>query len=187
MSNNQHALQPANYDDLCALPENRVGELIAGTLYSQPRPAPRHALAASRLGSTVLERFDPKGKSDNGWWILDEPECHLKDDIVVPDIAGWRRERMPALPDTAFFTLAPDWVCEVLSPSTAAHDRVLKQSVYAVNGVPYMWFIDPVLHMLEAYELNDHQWTLIAALENDDEVAVAPFTEKPFNLSDLWE
>ena len=187
MSNNQHALQAANYEDLCALPENRVGEIIAGTLYSQPRPAPRHALAALRLGATVLERFDPKGKSDIGWWILGEPECHLKDDIVVPDVAGWRRERMSALPDTAFFALAPDWVCEVLSPSTAAHDRVLKQSVYAGNGVPYMWFVDPLLRMLEAYELNDHQWTLIAALENDDEVAVAPFAEKPFNLSDLWE
>ncbi len=115
--------KPASYADLEALPETVVGELIAGELYVSPRPAVLHAVASSRLGALLSSRFDIGDAGPGGWFILDEPELHLGGDAVVPDLAGWRRERLPALPRTAAFTLAPDWVCEVLSPSTETLER----------------------------------------------------------------
>ncbi|MDR2154115.1 MAG: Uma2 family endonuclease, partial [Burkholderiaceae bacterium] len=116
-------LKPATYEDLCALPPNRVGEIVRGVLYSHPRPASRHARSSSVLGGKLYPRFDEGDGGPGGWWILDEPELHLGDDVLVPDLGGWRRERMPVFPDVAWFDLAPDWICEVLSPSTARLDR----------------------------------------------------------------
>ena len=122
----------ATYEDLLDLPENLVSEIIHGQLITQPRPAPKHIVASSALGDELVGPFQ-KGRGDGpgGWWILDEPELHLGPHILVPDLAGWRRERLPAMPDTAFFTLPPDWVCEVLSPGTARIDRADKMPIYA--------------------------------------------------------
>ncbi|GAB6043198.1 hypothetical protein JCM17961_38760 [Endothiovibrio diazotrophicus] len=121
-----------------------------------------------------------------GWWIFDEPELHLGSHVLVPDLGGWRRERMPRLPDTAWFELPPDWVCEVLSPSTARVDRVEKLPIYAANGVAHVWLIDPELRTLEAYENRDGHWLLLAAFENDNPVAVAPFDAVTIDLGVLW-
>jgi hypothetical protein len=132
---NEPARHIARYEDILALPENLVGEIIAGELHTHPRPAPRHTRAYSALGYSIGGPFDGGIGGPGGWWILDEPEIHLSEHVLVPDIAGWRRERMPELPETAWFELAPDWVCEILSPSTARTDRALKMPIYAAEGV----------------------------------------------------
>jgi Uma2 family endonuclease len=124
----------ATYEDLLQVPEHLVAEIIHGQLVTHPRPAPRHARASSSLGDELVSPFDKGRGGPGGWWILDEPELHLGAHVLVPDLAGWRRERMRSLPDTAWFELAPDWVCEVLSPGTARLDRVEKLPIYAARS-----------------------------------------------------
>ena len=130
-STTEQPMKRATYEDVLNAPENKVAEILDGELFLSPRPAPRHAAAASSLGGRVGGPFDGGIGGPGGWWILDEPELHFGEHVLVPDLAGWRRERMPAIPDVAFFTLAPDWVCEVLSPSTARIDRGEKLPIYA--------------------------------------------------------
>ena len=176
----------ATYRDVIDAPAHMVAEVIGGTLYTQPRPAAPHARASSVLGGKIGDPFDFGEGGPGGWWIIDEPELHLGEDIVVPDLAGWRRERMPDFPDTAFFTLAPDWVCEVLSPSTRDLDRHGKRPVYAREGVGYLWFVDPAACDLEAFELRDGEWVLVATARNDDPVSIPPFEAITFPLDALW-
>lgn len=180
------ALKPACYEDLFDLPENLVGEIIAGRLITHPRPAPRHARAYSSLGFALGSPYDQGIAGPGGWWILDEPELHLDRDILVPDLAGWRRERMPRLPDTAWFELPPDWVCEILSPSTARMDRVEKLPIYARHGVRHAWLVDPDLRTLEIFENRDGKWLLLTVLENNADVCQPPFDATSFSLSALW-
>lgn len=177
----------AVYEDLFDLPENMVGEILNGELHTHPRPAPRHARAYSSLGYVVGGPFDFGSGGPGGWWILDEPELHLGGDILVPDLAGWRRERLPKLPETAWFELAPDWVCEILSPSTARVDRAIKRPIYAREGIPFLWLIDPDVRTLEVYQLGETgQWLLLATLQENDSVAQPPFAAVPFALDRLW-
>jgi Uma2 family endonuclease len=175
------------YDDIIALPENLVGEILNGELHTHPRPAPRHAQAYSALGGRLWNSFGRSSDGPSGWWILDEPELHLGRDIIVPDIAGWRRERMPELPDTAWFELAPDWACEILSPATAALDRTVKMSIYARERISHLWLVDPDARTLEVYQLNDAgQWLLLGTLKENDPVQQPPFDAVSFSLGDLW-
>jgi len=184
---NEPAKRNATYEDLLALPENLVGEILFGQLHTHPRPAPKHARAYSSLGGNLGGAYDWGKGGPGGWWILDEPEVHLGDDVIVPDIAGWRRERMPALPETAWFELAPDWACEILSPSTARTDRALKMSIYAREGVPHLWLVDPDARTLEVYRLQDDgHWLLLATLKEDDPVKQPPFDAITFALGSLW-
>lgn len=176
----------ATYEDLFDLPKNLVGEIVNGRLVTHPRPAPKHARAYSILGGRIIGPYDEGTDGPGGWWILDEPEIHLDGDILVPDIAGWRRERMPKLPETAWFDLAPDWLCEILSPSTVRVDRVEKLPIYARWGVQHVWLVDPDLRTLEAYENVDGRWLLIATLKDDDAVSLAPFDAISFSLGGLW-
>ncbi len=176
----------ATYDDLYALPANRVGEIVHGVLHSHPRPAPRHSRSASILGGNLVSPFDIGRDGPGGWWILDEPECHLGAHVLVPDLAGWRRERMPALPETAWFELTPDWVCEILSPGTARLDRVQKMPIYAVAGVEHLWLVDPDLRTLEAYRREGNSWLLLGGHADQDVVRVAPFDAIELELRLLW-
>jgi Uma2 family endonuclease len=180
------AARPASYDDLLQVPEHLVAEIIHGVLHTHPRPAPKHALSAAAIGGKLFDPFGTGRSGPGGWWILDEPELHLGAHVIVPDLAGWRRERMPALPDTAWFELAPDWICEVLSPSTAKTDRTLKMPLYAQHGVAHLWLIDPLLRTLEAYLLAEGHWTLDVTLKDDDPVRLDPFAAIEFPLGDLW-
>ncbi len=182
----QAAEKFATYDDLFALPDNLVGEIIHGQLHTSPRPAPRHAVAASAMIGGLFDPYHRGSRGPGGWWILVEPELHLNMNILVPNLAGWRRERMPNLPDTAFFELPPDWVCEILSPSTAQLDRTQKMPIYAEFGVQHLWLIDPDIKTLEAYELREGKWTLLETLGGDKAVSVAPFDATEFPLSSLW-
>ena len=176
----------ATYQDVLDAPENRVAEIIDGTLHTHPRPAPPHAVARSSLGSDLLTTFQFGRGGLGGWWIIFEPEVHLGKDILVPDLAGWRRERMAELPDTAYFTLAPDWVCGVLSASTRKLDLHEKRPVYAREGIPHLWLVDPTDRTLEAFGLHDGQWLLIASAKDDDPVSIRPFDAITFSLGDLW-
>lgn len=176
----------ATYENLFDLPENIVGEIVSGRLVTHPRPAPKHAVAYSILGYELQGPFDRGRNGPGGWWILDEPEIHIEGDILVPDIAGWRRERMPKLPETAWFDLAPDWLCEILSPSTARVDRIEKLPIYARWGVKNIWLVDPDLRTLEAYENVGGRWLLVATLKDDDAVSLPPFDAISFSLSGLW-
>lgn len=179
-------LNPATYADLFNLPENVIGEIVNGRLITQPRPAPKHARAYSSLGAELTGSFDFGRNGPGGWWILDEPELHLGYDILVPDIAGWRRDRMPTLPETAFFELPPDWICEILSPATARVDRVEKLPIYAANGVKHAWLVDPDLRTLEVFENQSGKWLLLTVLEHNAAVAQAPFDAVSFDLGALW-
>jgi Uma2 family endonuclease len=186
---NQHAptvRRPATYQDVLDSPQNMVAELIEGALHLQPRPASRHARASSVLGVEVGGPFDKGRDGPGGWWILDEPELHLGDNVLVPDLAGWRRERMPVFPDAAWFEIAPDWACEVLSPGTRRIDLTDKRRLYAAAGIGHLWLVDPIARTLEAFALHDGAWTLIAALKDAEEVCVAPFDAIDFPLSALW-
>ena len=176
----------ATYQDVLDAPPYKVAEVVDGTLYIFDRPAAPHALAASVLGGIISPPFYHGRGGPGGWWIIDEPQLHLGEDIVVPDLAGWRRERMPVYPDTAYFTLAPDWVCEVLSPSTRKLDLGGKSAVYARAGVGYLWFVDPIARSLEANVLRDGKWVEIATLHNDATVSLPLFEAISFNLGDLW-
>lgn len=177
---------PATYQDVLDAPENMIAEIIYGQLSVHPRPVFQHARAASALGSKIGGPFDYDDGGPGGWVILDEPERHLDGNVVVPDLAGWRRERMPQMPEVAKTSLASDWVCEVLSPSTMRHDRVEKRQIYADAGVEYLWHIDPAAKTLEAYELREDSWLLTHVRSEDDTCDVPPFEVAPFNLGVLW-
>ena len=176
----------ATYQDVLDAPRQMVAEVVAGTLHTHPRPAMRHAWASSILGGELVAPFGRGRGGPGGWWIVDEPELHLGDDIVVPDLAGWRRETMPESPDAAYCSIAPDWACEVLSPSTRRIDMNEKRTIYAREGVSHLWFVDPVSKTLEAFELRDGLWVLLVTLADDAPVSLPPFEAVSFPLDALW-
>ena len=176
----------ATYQDVLDAPPHMVAEIVDGTLYTHPRSRVSHAIASTGLVGIISQTFQYGRGGPGGWWILFEPELHLDDDVVVPDIAGWRRERMPELPTGAYITLAPDWVCEVLSPSTRTLDLGGKRAVYARERVSYLWLVDPDARSLEAFALRNSEWTSIDTLFDDARVSLPPFEAISFNLSDLW-
>jgi len=181
-------VKPSPYQQLLDLPEHVTGEILDGQLYTQPRPAGRHAVVATGLNFDLAGAFNFGRGGPGGWWILPEPEVHFIRDtqVAVPDLAGWRRERMPTVPEDHRFEVVPDWLCEILSPSTAKKDRAIKLPIYARFGVAYVWLVDPAAHLLEAYELQEGRWVLQAALKDDDSVSLPPFDAVSFSLADLW-
>jgi Uma2 family endonuclease len=174
------------YADLEAVPPHLVAEIIDGELFTHPRPSPRHAAATNSLSGELNNPFQKGRGGPGGWVFLDEPELHLGPHVVVPDIAGWRRERLSSYPDSSYIEVAPDWICEVLSASTERRDRTVKMRVYAEFRVHHLWLIDPRQQILEAFELNDGRWLKIGAWNSDDEVRAAPFDAIAFSLADLW-
>lgn len=163
-----------------------VAEILDGDLVTSPRPAPQHARAASSLGGELYGPFDRGRGGPGGWIILNEPELHLHGDILVPDIGGWRRSRMSTLPQTSAFELAPDWVCEVLSPSTASTDRALKVPIFAREKVGHVWLVDALLQTLEVLRLDGDGYRILGAWRGDAVVRCEPFESLALNLADLW-
>lgn len=176
----------ATYQDVLDTPEHMIAEVIDGVLHTQPRPASKHALAMSVLGGELVSPYQRGRSGPGGWWIIIEPELHLGEQIVVPDLAGWRRERMPDYPDTPYFTLPPDWVCEILSPSTRRIDLYKKRPIYARAGVSHLWLIDPAARGLEAFTLRGGEWVLTATLDGEADVSTPPFDATTFPLAALW-
>ncbi|MCX7113513.1 MAG: Uma2 family endonuclease [Proteobacteria bacterium] len=181
-------LNPSLYEQLMDLPEHVTGEILNGQLYAMSRPTGRHGLVERGLSGNLVGPFDFGRGGPGGWWIIQEPEVHFIRDVevAVPDLAGWRRERMPSVPEGHRFEVVPDWVCEILSPSTAKKDRAVKLPLYAHYGVAHVWIVDPAAQTLEAFELCAGRWTLISTLKEDDPVAVPPFDAVKFSLGDLW-
>jgi Uma2 family endonuclease len=177
---------PATYEDLVKLPDHLVAEIVDGELHASPRPAPRHAVAYARATRLLESAFDSGRTGPGGWWILAEPELHLGPDVLVPDLAGWRRTRMPRVPETAYFPLAPDWVCEILSPSTASLDRTQKLAIYAREGVGHAWLIDPIARTLEILRLEADSWRIVVTYAGEAAVRAEPFDAIEFNLGELW-
>ena len=174
----------ATYDDLREVPDHFVAEMFDGDLYAFPRPALPHANAAGSLFSEIHQSFHRKGP--DGWVILFEPELHFGRDVLVPDIAGWRRARLPSVPAEAYLSLAPDWICEVLSTSTEALDRGKKLQIYAREGVVHAWLVDPLAHTLEVMWLQAGRWKLLGRYEGDVGVRAAPFDAIELSLGALW-
>lgn len=181
------ARRRSTYEDVLAAPEHLVAELIDGELSLLPRPALGHALASSTLGAELGGPFHRGRGGPGGWLLVDEPELHLGADVLVPDLAGWRRERMPSVPaSAAYFELAPDWICEVSSPTTARLDRVRKLPIYAREGVRHAWLVDPVARTLEVFALEHGRWTLLLTASDDAPVRAAPFDAIELDLGVLW-
>jgi Uma2 family endonuclease len=178
----------ATYADLEKVPENMVAELIDGDLYTWPRPAGPHADMSSVLGMIIGPPYRLGRGGPGGWWIVDEPELHLDIDVqvLVPDLAGWRRERMPQIPKDHRFIVTPDWVCEVISPSSLRTDRGKKMRIYAEHGVPWMWLVDPIGRMLEVLTLDGDNWKYVATFTGEDVVRAEPFPEAEIDLGSIW-
>ncbi|MBZ4417322.1 Uma2 family endonuclease [Myxococcus sp. RHSTA-1-4] len=178
--------KPATYEDIEALPVGWVGEIIEDELYAFPRPASPHLRVASRLGALLAMRFEMAQGGPGGWWFFDEPELHFGRNVVVPDLAGWRRERVPEPPNAPWLTIAPDWLCEVLSPSTWSVDVQRKMPLYHREGVEHAWIIDPAQRTLEIYRRGTYGWIRAELYGGDDIVRVEPFDAIPLDLGLLW-
>ncbi len=176
----------ATYDDILALPEHVIGEIIGGDLIVSPRPAAPHALASSVLGGDLMVPFGRGKGGPGGWWIVDEPELHLGRHVLVPDLAGWRRERMPSFPTGPYFTQAPDWVCEVISPSSLRTDRVRKLPIYLEHEVSWAWLVDPIGRTLEVYERAGDRWTVVGLYGGNETVRAVPFDAVEIELEGWW-
>lgn len=183
------ARRDATYADLLRVPEHMVAEIIDGELIATPRPASPHAHATSGMGSDLWGNFNrpPGGPGGpGGWWILIEPELHLGRDVIVPDLAGWRRERMPVMQAVAFFELVPDWVCEVVSPRTGAIDRGRKMRIYAREGARHLWMVDPIAKTLEVYRLEESRWLVAGTHAGHDRVRAEPFDAVELEIGRWW-
>jgi Uma2 family endonuclease len=176
----------ATYDDLREIPDSFVAEMFDGDLYATPRPSVRHTHAASVLGAELAGPFHRGRNGPGGWVIWDEPELHFQNDVLVPDLAGRRRTRLPEVPDAAFMTLAPDWICEVLSPSTEMLDRNKKLRIYARELVQHAWLLDPLRRTLEVLVLQAGAWAPLVAHEGDRKVRAPPFDAIELELDALW-
>lgn len=179
--------RPATYRDIEALPPGLVGEIVFGVLHTHPRPSGPHARAESALNGELYGPFDRGRGGPGGWILLVEPELHFAEEVIVPDLAAWRRERMAEVPRAAFITLVPDWICEVLSPSTEALDRSDKMDVYRREKVPSVWFVDPVLKTLEVFRLDGDTFRVERTVRGEGVVRLEPFHAIELPLSALWD
>lgn len=177
----------ATYEDVLAAPPNEVAELIDGELIASPRPGGAHTAAATALSEELGPPFKRGRGGPGGWLILFEPELHLGDDVLVPDLAGWRRERMPVVTkEQAYFELAPDWLCEVSSVRTRNLDRTRKLPKYAAAGVPHVWVVDPIARTLEVLRLERGEYVVLSTHVDAARVRAEPFDAVELDLAILW-
>lgn len=179
--------QKAVYEDLFSLPENMTGEIIEGELVAAPRPSRRHAVAASALGYQIGPPYHfGAGGGPGGWIILHEPEIAFGEDILVPDLAGWKEERFPETEEQNWLSVAPDWVCEILSPNSVRIDRMQKMRTYATHKVTYAWLVDPLQMLLEVFRLEAGRWIVLGVHGESEKVRAEPFQEVELDLAALW-
>ncbi|MEW6267621.1 MAG: Uma2 family endonuclease [Thermodesulfobacteriota bacterium] len=181
------AKRKAVYDDLYDLPENMTGQIIEGELQAFPRPHYRHANAVSAVGSELKPPYQfGRGGGPGGWIILIEPEVKLGENLLVPDLAGWKKERLAAPPQENWTTVPPDWVCEILCPNTYRLDRTRKMDIYAEHGVAFLWLVDPLTKILETFKLQDGKWLVLKNYAENDKARAEPFPEVEIDLANLW-
>ena len=189
----QGKLEPKTYDDYLALPEGVKAELLDGRLLMSPPRTGRHVLAASAIGARILVRFggsaDASADGPGGWWVFRRAECHLALDrqVVIPEVAGWRRERMPKPPDdTHKFTVVPDWVCEVISPSTQSRDFLVKMPRYREAGVQWLWLVYPADRRVDVFRNDGDEWVEAASSEGPARVSLPPFDAVELDTTGWW-
>jgi Uma2 family endonuclease len=187
MTDSKGGRRRATYEDVLNAPEDKIAEIIDGVLYLSPRPALPHNFAALALGDELVSPFQKSRGGPGGWLFFVEPELHLDRDVLVPDLSAWRRTRLPERPDSAFITLAPDWVCEVLSPSTAKFDRTKKLQVYARENVRHAWFVDARRKTLEVLTLHGSTWVTQEVYHSHERVRAEPFDAIEIELAFLWD
>ncbi len=175
----------ASYDDILGLPEHVTGEILSGQLYAQPRPNSRHARVETGLARDLFGPFDRGSDGPGGWVILVEPELHLGAHVMVPDLAGWKRERLVEIPDGPIDAV-PDWACEILSPSTAVKDRKIKLPLYSKLGVGHVWIVDPLAKTIEILRNGGEHWILLATFSDQDHMRAEPFDAIELELRHLW-
>lgn len=178
------------YRQLCALPENVIGEILAGELVVSRRTAVRQAAAKTGVASAINFLFDRRTNGEDspgGWWILVEPELHLGEEVLVPDVAGWKRETLAELPDVAAMTVAPDWVCEILSPGSARRDKKQKARSYQIAGVTWYWLVDPAERLVEAFRREGEFWVRLGVWTDEDRARIEPFDAVELELERWWE
>ena len=181
------AHKPATYADLERVPPHLVAEILFGHLVTHPRPVPRHGAATASLSDELVGPFQ-KGRSGGpgGWVFIDEPELHLGPHIAVPDLAGWRKERLSGGVDKAWIEVAPDWICEILCPRTEKYDKGDKRRIYAHYGVDHLWHLDPRTKLLEVFRRQDKDWLLTHTFQDEEAVSAPPFDAITFSLGALW-
>jgi Uma2 family endonuclease len=180
------AKKKACYEDLYSIPENMTGEIIDGELIATPRPSRSHVFTASGLDKEIGPPYQLGRGGPGGWIILVEPEIMLQENIVVPDLAGWRKERFPFREEHNSISVAPNWVCEVLSPGTVQVDKIRKMPLYARHSVEHAWLIDPIARTMDVFRLESGRWSLLGSFAEKDKARVEPFQEIEINLEDLW-
>jgi Uma2 family endonuclease len=176
----------ATYEDLLRVPDTKVAEIVDGELVVSSRPALPHAHAATAMFKDLLPAFDGDDADPGGWRMFFEPELHFGDDVLVPDLAGWRRERLPAIPNAAALSLPPDWLCEIISPSSVRHDRIAKMRAYARNGAAAVWLVDPIARTLENHRLDDGRWLVVSTHAGDETARIEPFDAIELRLARWW-
>jgi len=182
----QTTQRAATSEDLSSNPERQITEHLFGRLVTHPRPSLRYVGAATALSGILGTAVQPKAGESDGWVFMTEPKLHLGPHVLVPDLAGWRRERLRRLPEKAWIDVTPDWLCEVLSPPSERYDRCEKRNIYAKAGVRHLWFVDPRPEMLEAYELTNGKWLVLSAFFGDAHIIAPPFADVAFPLGLLW-
>ncbi len=180
------ARKRASYEDVLSSPPHVVAEIVDGVLYQSPRPGLPHAAAATAVGEELGPPFNRGKGGPGGWIILDEPEIHLGEDIVVPDLGGWCRSTLPILPEDPYLAVRPDWVCEVASPSTRALDRGAKLEVYQREQVTHVWIIEPLDRFLEVLELDGETYRIVQRLGGNAPARLRPFAAIEFDVAALW-
>ena len=178
--------RPATYEDLLKVPDHLIAEIVEGELHTSPRPSGPHARAISAVDRHIGMRFDDGQGGPGGWWIAVEPELHLGRDVLVPDVAGWRRDRVPEYLTGTAWEIAPDWICEVLSRSTARFDRIVKLPKSAQHEIAWAWLVDPALQTLEVFRLVQGQWTLTSTHSGEEMIRAEPFEAIEVPLGVFW-
>lgn len=188
-NNAMAGVRMATYEDLLALPEGERAEVVAGELRTSPSALPKHSRAVRALGSVIGKPYDDDdGRGGpGGWWILIEVDVRLSlHDIVRPDIAGWRRSRLPEPWETRPIEVVPDWICEVTSPSNVAYDRVTKATLYAAHGLPYFWLVDPSERTVESFELSGSTWLRTGSYDDTSVARIKPFEPIAIEVAGLF-
>lgn len=187
MSTTKPSTKPPTLADLDALPPGVVGEIIDGVLYTMTKPRMRHQRTMLKIGGGVAAPFDDGIGGPGGWWIIPEPGIELPDTPeIAPDVAGWRRDRMPEMPIDEPIRIVPDWVCEILSPTTRRHDLLVKLPYYAKVGVAYHWLVDLEGRTVTAQRLDSGRWTTLGVYCDETDARIEPFDVVPLHVASWW-
>jgi Uma2 family endonuclease len=171
-----------------ALAPGIKGEIIEGVLYTMPRPRAPHQSMMGAVGTDLLDPFQRGDGGPGGWWIPPEPGIELPNTPeIAPAVAGWRRERLPALSNDEAITVVPDWVCEILSPTTEQHNLTVKKPYYAKVGVAHHWIVDLSMRTVIALRLESGRWREVGVYGDEREARIEPFAAVPLNVASWWD